>query len=169
MKQAGRFILLQGIETMSFSPDGHRLLIADSDGTARVWNADTGDPVTPPLRHQDAVDFAAFSHDARWVVTTSRDRTARVWDASTGQPITGGLAMEGPVDSARFIPGDRFLQTLCHTENDGAIATWELKPDPRPAKELVSLAESLSLHRLDSTGSFVPLVTQTNTSRMPDP
>jgi WD40 repeat protein len=169
MKQGGRWMLLNGIETMSFSPDGHYLVIGDSDGTARVWDANTGEPMTPPLRHSDSVNYAAFSRTGSFVVTTSCDKTARVWDAITGQPITPPLSQEGPVDSARFAPDDRSLQTVCNTDEDGAIATWELKSEDRPTKELVTLAESLSLHYLDSSGAFLPIPFEalTNVLRSP--
>jgi WD40 repeat protein len=46
---------------------------------ARVWDASTGAPVSPPLEHQGSVNAAAFSPDGTRVVTASGDRTARVW------------------------------------------------------------------------------------------
>ena len=160
-----------GIASMTFSPDGRRIVIADSDGTARVWNADTGAPVTPPLRHGDGVSSAAFSHDGLLVVTASWDKTARVWDAATGQPITPPLNHKGPVECAMFTPDDRAVRTAGHTREDGFIGSWTLVPDNRPTKELVLLAERLSLHRLDSSGTLVKLdlETLTNASWRLDP
>src|SRR5262249_23946886 len=69
-------------------PDGSGLVRASADRTARVWDAATGQPVTPPLEHRGGVMSAAFSPDGRFVVTASADHTARVWDAATGQPVT---------------------------------------------------------------------------------
>jgi WD40 repeat protein/serine/threonine protein kinase len=161
MKQAGRFIMLSGIESMSFSPDGRRIVIADSDMTARVWDADTGAPITPPLRHGDVVEHAAFSHSGRYVVTASADKTARVWDAATGQPITPPLNHEGSVDCAMFTSDDRALKTVCHGEKGGFkggfIRSWDLAPDNRPIKDLLLLAQLLSVHRLDASGTLVKL------------
>ena len=166
MKQAGRFILLSGIESMSFSSEGRRIVVADSDMTAPVWDADTGTPITPPLRHGDVVDHAAFSHNGRYVVTVSRDETARVWDAATGQPITPPLKHEGPGNCATFTPDDRGVVTVGYTKEHGFIGNWNLAHDNRPTKDLLLLAQLLSLHRLDSSGAFVPLdlETLTNTS-----
>jgi hypothetical protein len=55
---------------------------ASKDGTARVWDAATGDPLSVPLEHERAVNRAEFSPDGTRVVTASEDGTARVWRIS---------------------------------------------------------------------------------------
>jgi hypothetical protein len=44
--------------------------------------------------------------------------------------------------------------------------TWNLAPDNRPAKELLALAQGLSIRRVDASGALVPLdfESMTNTS-----
>ena len=152
----------RGVEYVSFSPDGQRILTTSVDKTARVWDAATGAPVTPPLPHGRAVLYAAFSHDGRYVTTASEDKTARVWDATTGQPITPPLKHDGEVGGAQFSPDDRRLTTVSLDEATHAarVWSWDLAPDGRPVKALLSLAQVLSLHRLDATGTLVPLDAQ---------
>jgi WD40 repeat protein len=60
--------------------DGCRVVTASYDKTARVWDAATGQALTPALRHDDAVYQASFSPDGRRVVTASSDKTAQVCD-----------------------------------------------------------------------------------------
>ena len=168
MYQEGDYYL-RGVETMAFSPDGHRFVIADSNGrTARVWNADTGAPVTPPLYHDEGVLRAAFSHDGRLVLTTVRGKTVRVWDSATGQPLTPPLVRKG-LDDAMFSADDRAVKIVCHGDDHGTVETWNLTPDNRPANELITLAQQLSIRRVDESGVVVPLDfdSMTNTSWTP--
>jgi tetratricopeptide (TPR) repeat protein len=68
------------VQHATFSPDGRSIVTASQDGTARVWDAATGQPVSPLLKHNQSVWYVAFSPDGRRVVTASWDRTARVWN-----------------------------------------------------------------------------------------
>ena len=56
------------------------MVTGSDDGTARVWDARTGKPVTEPLEHRALVTAAAFSPDGAHLVTASGDGTARIWD-----------------------------------------------------------------------------------------
>ena len=50
----------------AFSPDGKRIVTASFDGTARIWDAATGEPIGEPLRgHERGVTSAAYSPDGR--------------------------------------------------------------------------------------------------------
>jgi WD40 repeat protein/tetratricopeptide (TPR) repeat protein len=54
-----------------FRPDGKAVLTRGSDWSVRLWDADTGKELTPPLRHDAPVLAADFSPDGRSVVTTA--------------------------------------------------------------------------------------------------
>jgi WD40 repeat protein/serine/threonine protein kinase len=112
----------QEVEYAAFSPDGHRVVTASKDHTARVWDAVTGEAVTPPLRHGHLVWKAAFSPDGRRVVTASHDGTARVWDASSGQPVSPALGYQGPVVDASFSSDGRRVVT---GDTDGMARVWD--------------------------------------------
>lgn len=66
-------------EALAFSPSGRTALTGCAGGTARLWDAATGKPIGPALRHNDWVVGAAFSPDGRTLLTGSSDGTARLW------------------------------------------------------------------------------------------
>lgn len=81
------FVTLRGhtaaIRSAAYSPDGHYVLTASDDWTARVWRADgTGQPIVL-MGHRGALVSATFSPTSNAatlrVLTTSTDGTARIW------------------------------------------------------------------------------------------
>jgi hypothetical protein len=59
----------------AFNGDGSRILTWSEDGTARLWDAASGEQVLPPLRHEGAVGGAAFNGDGSRLLTWSDDGT----------------------------------------------------------------------------------------------
>ncbi|MFN0054596.1 MAG: protein kinase domain-containing protein [Planctomycetales bacterium] len=110
------------VESAAFSPDGQRVVTASRDHTARVWNAFTGEAITPPLRHNHVVWKAAFSPDGRRILTASHDGTARVWNAGNGQPVSPPLMHQGAVQDASFSPNGRQVVTA---GTDGTARLWD--------------------------------------------
>jgi WD40 repeat protein len=92
------------VHTAVFSPDGTRVVTASEDKTARLWDANTGQPIGQPMQHDESVTSASFSPDGTRVVTASSDGTARLWNANTGQPIGQPMHHDGAVNSAGFSP-----------------------------------------------------------------
>jgi WD40 repeat protein len=69
------------VHSVSFSPDGKKLLSAGSmNHLAIVWNAESGKELRVLSGHTRWIESAAFSPDGKKVVTGSGDRTVRIWD-----------------------------------------------------------------------------------------
>jgi hypothetical protein len=98
------------------------VVTATSENSARVWDAATGDPVTPPLLHNSPVARAAFSPDGRRVLTVS-ERGVRVWHASNGQPLTPPLQHRDEVLHATFSTEGRRVLVLCQ---DHTVRVWSV-------------------------------------------
>ena len=121
----------------AFSPDGARLITANRNGTALIWDAATGKPLTPVLQHDQGLSSVAFSPDGYRVLSTSWDNLVRVWDADTGEPLTPPLPC---VPSVRaFSSSGRYLLTM-HPEYVACI--WDLHRDEKPPALLKPLTEN---------------------------
>ncbi len=132
VKPISRLPLDSQVQHVSISPDGRRVATANPDGTAIIWDADTAQAVSPPLRHRGLLYRVAFSPDGTLFVTASADRTARVWDAQTGKPRSQWLKHPGFVTDACFSSDGRRLATVCQPGgshrfpgNAGEIRIWD--------------------------------------------
>ncbi len=108
---------------MAFGP-GQRFAAAADDGTVRVWDAVTGEPVGDPLTgHATRVHCVAFSPDGRRLASGSGDKTVRVWDVVTGQPIGRPLVGHtGVIYAVAFSPDGRWLATA---GDDRTVRVWD--------------------------------------------
>ena len=59
--------------------DATRILTWSDDGTARLWDAATGQALAPLLRHEDAVSSATLNRDETRILTRSWDGMACLW------------------------------------------------------------------------------------------
>src|SRR5207247_2468678 len=68
------------VSRAAFSPDGHRVLTISQDNLTRVWDADTGEPLTPPIPHATRAGASAFSSSGRYLLTIHPMYVACIWD-----------------------------------------------------------------------------------------
>jgi eukaryotic-like serine/threonine-protein kinase len=57
---------------VAFGPDNRQVLTVIHDMTARLWDATTGAPLTPPLRHSGEVLAVAISPHGRRGLTANQ-------------------------------------------------------------------------------------------------
>ncbi|QEH38433.1 WD domain, G-beta repeat [Aquisphaera giovannonii] len=109
------------VRSVAFSPDGRLALTGSFDGTARLWDVETGDePRT--LTHPEAVEDVAFSHDGSTFATACKDGKARIWDA-TSLELRGELAHAEPVMCLAF---SRDGNTLLTGVYEGWAYLWDI-------------------------------------------
>ncbi len=117
-------IAREAAQQTQFSPDGKQIVTAWGE-TARIWDAQTGQPVTGPLPHTGRLISAQFSPDGRRILTVSgrgRNATAQQWDAQSGRALTEPPHYGSNVYSARFSSDGQRILTASF---DGTARVWD--------------------------------------------
>lgn len=106
--------------SLTFSPEGTRILTGSQDGTAKLWDVVTGQKI----HTFSGGEAVAFSAGGSHVLTGSRDGAARLWDANTGQEIRAFIGHTSSVTSVAFSPDGRSVLT---GSEDGTARIWQLE------------------------------------------
>lgn len=70
------------INRILYTSDGSRLLTGNADGTARVWDADTGQELLILAGGSGNINSLSIAPDGRYPLTAHSDGHVRVWDIS---------------------------------------------------------------------------------------
>jgi WD40 repeat protein len=112
------------INDLAFRPFEQLLVTGSGDGTARVWNIDTGD-VVMSKPHQanvsNGVEQVAVSPDGALLATVAKDGSGRVWEVETGAEVER-LRREAIRDLV-FSQVGRLIAAAC---TDRKVRAWEL-------------------------------------------
>jgi WD40 repeat protein len=116
------------------------ILSWSSDGTVRLWNAETGQQIGPAMKHDGPVYGAVLTKDESrilsWCTTSGLGpgNTLRLWDVATGQQIAA-MSHDRVVVGARLLSGDTrilswsaspFGSPKITPEKDDSLRLWDV-------------------------------------------
>ena len=118
---------LDTVSSVSWAPDGRRLVSASFDKTVRLW--DVADPTAPKVvhaftGHSDFVYAVAFSPKGDWYATASKDRTGRLIDAATGKSL---FTFSGNTDEVLAVAVRPDGAAVLTAGLESAIRLWDAK------------------------------------------
>ncbi len=128
------------INAIVLSPDGRRIVSASDDASIRIFDSDSGEPCTLPLRLSNRIFSVAVSHDGALVACSDADRKVHVWRANMARraawpdnipsiyraglwtPRTVGIlgALETMLDMKNYVHGAKWEQCRAYSFADKA-------------------------------------------------
>lgn len=112
---------LTSVTALDLSPDGRRLATASWDGTARVWDLESGRSLVTFDGGDANLVSVAFSPDGTHLATAGA--TIRVWDATSGAALGTLDGHRSRVSGIVFSPDGRLLASAGW---DRSIRLWNL-------------------------------------------
>ena len=83
---AGPFTHDSPMGALAFTPDGRALATGSSDGTMRLWDAATAEPLAPPFPHRSWVVALAIGPDGRSFFSAENGGRVNEWRIPPGAP-----------------------------------------------------------------------------------
>ncbi|MHB8772164.1 MAG: WD40 repeat domain-containing protein [Syntrophales bacterium] len=108
---------------VAVSPDGSRMITANRDHTARLWDIASGQCLMVFEGHTGELRRTAFMNDGVRAVTTADDGTLRLWDCATGACILVLKGHTGRVIALAVSPDERYIVS---SGDEGAVRVWSL-------------------------------------------
>jgi WD40 repeat protein len=128
--QEARLILPLGTkidiaDSLAFSPNGERLIVANEGDAAPILDTMTGEQVSALRGRRGDLLSAVFSPDGQWIASGGADCSVRVWDVKTGEPIHTFRGHKGRVHRVAFLFGAGGKRLVLGSK-DGTVKIWDL-------------------------------------------
>jgi WD40 repeat protein/transcriptional regulator with XRE-family HTH domain len=111
------------VDSVTFSPDGKRIVTTSSDQTVRIWEADNGTELLTLYGYTINVTNASYSPDGTRLATVIQDRKIKVWDAATGQEFFTLAGHGGDILTVAFSPDGNRVVTA---SRDKTAKVWSV-------------------------------------------
>ncbi len=149
-----------------FDTSAKRLVSFGKDGLARIRDTDTGQPISPQLKHPRTLVFAAFSNADQSLVTVAQDFKTRIWDWQSGKQTHSLPARMTPVSATWN--RERNLLAVCGVwlgQDPGRVAFFDLNQETE-ILEPISETDPAMLVRFDPGGRRILVCTSNGTARI---
>ena len=153
------------VRSCSFSPSGRHLLTSGMDGTARVWQVFTGNPVIVMGREGFGLLGSCWSPSGRLIAGVFADGLTVVWSAKDGEVVASFKTereSKGTWD-CKFIDDDK----LVTVGDDGHLRSW-LIAEAKCTIDLSIHTEKIRRCDISSDGNFVLTASSDHTGALID-
>jgi WD40 repeat protein len=121
------------VQSLAFSPippnplikgsEGGIVASGSADGTIKLWNLITSQPIQALVAHEMGVDALVFSPNGQILASGSSDNTVKLWDLARGREIQTLLKTVAPVNALAFSTISPTLAPKCGKGEMLAVGT----------------------------------------------
>lgn len=111
------------VRDVAWSPMGDRLATASRDGTARIFDAQSGRALLELPCDGVMVESVSWSPDATRLATVGRDQVVRVWDTTSTTPTA--TLLTGATDVLRQVAWSPDGRHVAATSRDRVVRVWK--------------------------------------------
>ena len=105
-----------------WSPNGTRVASASADGTAQVWDSESGDHLTAYANHTNTVYAVSWSPDGKRIASAGYDGTVQIWDATYGDHFYTYNGHRGWVWTVAWSPDGKHIAS---GGEDKTVKVWD--------------------------------------------
>jgi WD40 repeat protein len=109
---------------LSWRSDSQVLASASVDGTAKLWDVQTGEALNTLHGHTNLVMTVSWHLDGSLLATGSEDHTIRLWQPFTGETVRILEGHESGVWCVRFSPNGHWLAS---SGDDRTVRLWDVQ------------------------------------------
>jgi len=107
-----------------FTPDSRIFATASYDGTVKLWDGGTGQPLRTLAGHQNLVLSLAISTDGSTLASGSNDNTIRFWDVPAKAPSSSWTGHTAAISDLAVRPDGLFAVSV---GDDKVVRVWDCK------------------------------------------
>ncbi|KIK31549.1 hypothetical protein CY34DRAFT_103143, partial [Suillus luteus UH-Slu-Lm8-n1] len=112
------------VRSISYCPDGQRMISGSSDKTARQWDVETG-TVRAFEGHSRRINCVDISVDNTLLASGADDFTARMWNLNTGKLVAGPFKSISMVGAVRFSTDSKKL--ALKSDVGKCVEVWDIE------------------------------------------
>ena len=112
------------INSVAISSDNKTVVTGSDDGTAKIWDINSGQGLHTLTGHTKFINSVAISSDNTTVVTGSDDTTVKIWDIQTGQCLNTLTDHADSIYSVAISPDNKTVITGSY---DRTAKVWDIQ------------------------------------------
>ncbi|MDT7972949.1 MAG: WD40 repeat domain-containing protein [Armatimonadota bacterium] len=149
------------VTSLTFLPDGQRLLSASWDGTVRVWEVNDGTKMDE-ISFGRPIRFATLSPDGQLLAISTYDPTIQLWRLSDKTLLRTLTGHKDWVHEVFFSPDGKFLIS---GSKDGTVKVWQVW-DGSLVRTLSGHSKPVVTVALSPDGQFIASGSEDSTVRV---